>query len=250
MHVGEKKSILFRWEAVLAAFLLILSMAVTLMPVMTASAAVNSVEIVSANGKIEYGSNFSFNINVGGNVPGNVTVEGKGGLSGSYGGKLSDGVLVVPSGIMSFDGKSQPYLLITYTVSGEDEARNETYYFTKEQFTFVGNAPLGNRINVSSSYSTASFYFGQRDAIFTIPFTVNSVKEAQVSITLPTGLTAASYSQPMSINGSSGSVTFKISASDDLATTTTTVGLTIIYYYGKIYKQNTDRTYTEDIDFI
>lgn len=32
MHVGEKKSILFRWEAVLAAFLLILSMAVTLLP--------------------------------------------------------------------------------------------------------------------------------------------------------------------------------------------------------------------------
>ena len=32
MHVGEKKSILFRWEAVLAAFLLILSMAVTILP--------------------------------------------------------------------------------------------------------------------------------------------------------------------------------------------------------------------------
>ena len=32
MHVGEKKSILFRWEAVAAAFLLILSMAVTLLP--------------------------------------------------------------------------------------------------------------------------------------------------------------------------------------------------------------------------
>ena len=32
MHVGEKKSILFRWEAVLAAFLLILSMAVVVLP--------------------------------------------------------------------------------------------------------------------------------------------------------------------------------------------------------------------------
>lgn len=232
MHVGEKKSILFRWEAVLAAFLLILSMAVTLMPVNTASAAVNSVEIDSSNNKIEYGSDFGFNIYIAGDIPGNVTVEGKGGLSGSYGGKLSSGILNIPRGIMSFDGKSQPYLAISYTVSGEQEARNETYYFTKDKFTFTGNEPLGNRINVSSSYSTASFYFGQRDATFTIPFTVNSVKEAQVSITLPTGLTAASYSQPMSISGSNGSVTFKISASDDLATTTTTVGLTITYYYG------------------
>ena len=34
MHVGEKKSILFRWEAVLAAFLLILSMAVVVLPSM------------------------------------------------------------------------------------------------------------------------------------------------------------------------------------------------------------------------
>lgn len=42
MHVGEKKSILFRWEAVLAAFLLILSMAVTLLPYLKVSAAEES----------------------------------------------------------------------------------------------------------------------------------------------------------------------------------------------------------------
>ena len=43
MHVGEKKSILFRWEAVLAAFLLILSMAVTFLPGLKVEAAETAI---------------------------------------------------------------------------------------------------------------------------------------------------------------------------------------------------------------
>lgn len=45
MHVGEKKSILFRWEAVLAAFLLILSMAVVVLPSMGTHAADGNSDI-------------------------------------------------------------------------------------------------------------------------------------------------------------------------------------------------------------
>ena len=230
MHVGEKKSILFRWEAVLAAFLLILSMAVTFLPGLKVEAAETEVKVVQT---ITKGSNFEIQIILGEQSTGNVIVTGKGGLSGSYGGKAdAENKITIPSGYLTFDGVSQPYIEISYTNTSGAQ-RSKTHYFQKDSdFKFEENQPLGNRINVSSSYSTASFYFGQRDATFTIPFTVNSVKEAQVSITLPTGLTAASYSQPMSISGSNGSVTFKISASDDLATTTTTVGLTITYYYG------------------
>ena len=45
MNVGEKKSILFRWEAVLAAFLLILSMAVVVLPSMGTHAADGNSDI-------------------------------------------------------------------------------------------------------------------------------------------------------------------------------------------------------------
>lgn len=45
MHVGEKKSILFRWEAVAAAFLLILSMAVVVLPSMGTHAADGNSDI-------------------------------------------------------------------------------------------------------------------------------------------------------------------------------------------------------------
>ena len=50
MHVGEKKSILFRWEAVLAAFLLILSMAVVVLPRMGVQAADGNSDDSGAGG--------------------------------------------------------------------------------------------------------------------------------------------------------------------------------------------------------
>ena len=81
MHVGEKKSILFRWEAVLAAFLLILSMAVTFLPGLKVEAAETEVKVVQT---ITKGSNFEIQIILGEQSTGNVIVTGKGGLSGSY----------------------------------------------------------------------------------------------------------------------------------------------------------------------
>ena len=50
MHVGEKKSILFRWEAVAAAFLLILSMAVVVLPRMGVQAADGNSDDSGAGG--------------------------------------------------------------------------------------------------------------------------------------------------------------------------------------------------------
>ena len=139
MHVGEKKSILFRWEAVLAAFLLILSMAVTFLPGLKVEAAETAI---IANEVIKEGSDFSLTIVLGEQCTENVTIRGKGGLSGTFIGKTytSDRRTIdVPKKQLTFDGENQPQLVISY-VNASGTSRTKEYTFPESDYKLSGES--------------------------------------------------------------------------------------------------------------
>lgn len=165
MRVGEKQKTLLRWEAVVAAFLMLLSMALVVMPRLEVYA---DATTVTTKEVIKKGSDITLDIVLGETPKGNVTVEGKGGMSGTYGGTAnSEGKLQVPSGFLSFNGSSQPYVVITY-VNEKGTTRTCTYYFQKDtEFEFYSPTveETGDIQILGYNVYPSKLYYGQEAQI-------------------------------------------------------------------------------------
>ncbi|MDY2712873.1 MAG: hypothetical protein SOV73_06045, partial [Candidatus Faecivivens sp.] len=123
MRVGEKQKTLLRWEAIVAAFLMLLSMMLVVMPKLEVYAEISDDKIMIETNpdKIESGSNFSVTISF--EPECNATIENNGGKVNVYSigdisGSVSNGQvesainkdgklyykLYIPSGVFSYNG--------------------------------------------------------------------------------------------------------------------------------------------------
>ena len=226
MRVGEKQKTLLRWEAVVAAFLMLLSMMLVVMPRLEVYADATTVT-VDGNSPIKKGSDFSLTITLGESSKGNVTVEGKGGMSGTYGGTATgdeNKAVNVPKGFLSFDGSSQPYVVITY-VNEKGTTRTCTYYFQKDDFEFYSKT--GNIQILDYKVSPSKLYYGQEaDITVTVKNTGDAASNVSVKLSgLSTGgLTMASGEKDTETHTISSNETYvfkyRIKADEKIGTAT------------------------------
>lgn len=273
MHVGEKKSILFRWEAVLAAFLLVLSMAVTMLPVLNVGAATSvpgsqyGIGIITEPTVIEKGSNFSIYITFSSYSSNGiiqdplvidgytVTVNGVNGLSGSSevtAETRTDGVagyyVYIPAGKFTFDGENEPSIEIK--IKGNSVIYNHTipFRYTPPESSSVSSeepsAPelIGNQITVSKNAFMPEIKAGESKDIM-IPLNATSVVgSAQVTLTMPDGLYLESAAATQTVNFKKGaaSISCRVTAKEDVTDSVAAIGIDSVYSYDN--KQTTEKT--------
>ncbi len=267
MHVGEKKSILFRWEAVLAAFLLILSMAVTLLPGLKAGAANADGIVIETNpGYIESGSNFSvtlyfdtkYNTEIEANG-GNINVYSIGDISGSVAkGEVEYSVdasgvrhykLYVPSGVFTYGGKGN-------IASLDIKIGSNVYTKTFDKTWFIQDstgssepseepsapALIGNQITVSKNAFMPEIKAGESKDIL-IPLNATAVVgSAQVTLTMPEGLYLESASATQTVNFKKGaaSISCRVTAKEDVTDSVAPINIESAFSYdGQQIKETT-----------
>lgn len=265
MHVGEKKSILFRWEAVLAAFLLILSMGVVLLPAIKSSAASGSAIVIETNpSRIVSGSNFSVTVYFGESYNSDITNHGVeiysiGNITGSVKDVAPDTYvnengqtcykLYIPSGQLTYDGKG--------TVASLDIKIGANVYETPFDYrTFwpdetstsepssEPSAPelIGNQITVSKNAFMPEIKAGESKDIM-IPLNATSVVgSAQVTLTMPEGLYLESAAATQTVNFKKGaaSISCRVTAKEDVTDSVAAIGIDSVYSYDN--KQVSEKT--------
>ena len=265
MHVGEKKSILFRWEAVLAAFLLILSMAVTLLPnlnVLAADASTSGISVEFEPKVISEGSKFSLYIKFPHYLAEsgrNIEVNGVNGFSGSSTGKAealngyedSYSYYYIPAGSITFDGKNQP----TLEIKIENDSNVYRYTVPWQNISFTPpesssepssepSAPelIGNQITVSKNAFMPEIKAGESKDIM-IPLNATSVVgSAQVTLTMPDGLYLESAAATQTVNFKKGaaSISCRVTAKEDVTDSVAAIGIDSVYSYDN--KQVSEKT--------
>lgn len=266
MHVGEKKSILFRWEAVLAAFLLILSMAVTLMPNLNVLAWDESFTIETNPNYIKSGNNFSVTLTFPKNL--NTDLEYAGGkvevyAVGCVSGQVADGKvdyvtnedgtrtynLYIPSSVLTYDGKNTKGSLDV-----KIGMKVHTVYFDSSKFildevsdTTIPEEPsapelIGNQITVSKNAFMPEIKAGETKEIL-IPLNATSVVgSAQVTLTMPEGLYLESAAATQTVNFKKGSATIscRVTAKQDVTDSVAAISIDSVYSYDS--KQVSEKT--------
>lgn len=257
MQIGEKKRILVRWEAVVAAFLLVLSMAVVLLPGKDAQAASGSEIVIETNPPvIEAGSNFSVTLYFGetyntdinnfgvqvysiGNITGSVTdlavdtyVNGNGQTCYK---------LYIPSGRLTYDGNGTAASLdIKVGSSVYSKFFSSTWFKPNEtssssQPSEEPSAPalIGNQVTVSKNAFMPEIKAGETKDIL-IPLNATSVVgSAQVTLTMPEGLylESAAATQTVNFKKGSASISCRVTAKQDVTDSVASIGIDSVYSY-------------------
>ncbi len=263
MRIGEKKR-LVRWEAVFAAFLMVMSMAVMVLPGMKVHAE-SGITIETNPGYIESGSNFSvtlyfsqiYNSEIENNG-GKINVYSIGDISGS----VSDGEvefttdsegnrnykLYIPSGVFSYNGIGRTASLdIKIGSSVYKQSFDKTWFVSKDDSSEPSSEPtapelIGNQITVSKNAFMPEIKAGETKDI-QIPLNASSVVgTAQVTLTMPDGLYLESASATQSVNFRKGasSISCKVTAKKDVADSVASIGIASVYEYdSKQVQENT-----------
>ena len=270
MH-GEKKTVLYRYGAVVTALLMLL--AVFVLPVMPMNKVNAGYESVSSNnngisvtlqpGYITADTNFSVYINIkkfGENstyISGvyngaEVTVTGVNGIQNSFKGTIEgskeDGYYIyIPAGTLTYDGKDRngrPQIEINitgqsnvyyYTLSSQE------YGVTREESSGTSEpsepaAPdlIGKQITVAENAFMPEIEAGQTKTI-TIPLEATRVvRNAQVTLAMPEGLYLNSASATQSVSFGSGrkaSISYEVTARSDVTDSVVPITLTSVYEY-------------------
>lgn len=254
MRVGEKQKTLLRWEAVAAAFLMLLSMMLVVMPKIEAHAE-NGITIETNPGYIESGSNFSVTLYF--SQAYNTELENNGGKVNVYSigdisGSVSKGEveytldangnrnykLYIPSGVLSYNGVGQTASLdIKIGSSVYKQTFDRTWFVSKNDSSEPSepSAPelIGNQITVSKNAFMPEIKAGETKEI-QIPLNASAVVgTAQVTLTMPDGLYLESASATQSVNFRKGasSISCKVTAKKDVTDSVASIGIKSVYQY-------------------
>ena len=269
MH-GEKKTVLYRYGAVVTALLMLL--AVFVLPVKkvaawsyydynTDNASSYGIDVSSTPGNIKYGSSFSLYItfkNESGNAKAyegyTVELHGTDGLSGSPAAiqaqkvnasdesDNADTYIYVPAGSLTYDGEKTPILEIK--IKGDSTVYRcvlnhipGTADDDKDDGTDEPDTPpelIGNQITVAENAFMPEIEAGQTKTI-TIPLeATRNVRTAQVTLTMPEGLYLNSASATQTVNfGSSrkASITYEVTASESVTDSVAAISIDSVYEY-------------------
>lgn len=280
MH-GEKKTVFYRYGAVLTAFLMLLAVFVLpVLPLKEASAAgyepvssaTNGISVTLQPGYVTADTNFSVYIDldkisgtenyISGIYNGaKVTVTGVNGIQNSYSGTIqgnaTDGYYIyIPAGTLTYDGKqrdNRPQIEINLT------GQSTVYYYTlsygqyaptKEETSSSEpssepSAPdlIGNQITVAENAFMPEIEAGKSKTI-TIPLeATRNVRTAQVTLTMPEGLYLNSASATQSVSfGSSRRASISYEVSASSSVTDSVVPISIKSVYEYDGKQVSEET--------
>ena len=253
MH-GEKKTVLYRYGAVVTALLMLL--AVFVLPYESAKASdINysspeGISVETSPGVIEEGVKFSFYVKFYNNIaPDGTDVElhGIGGLSGDCTDKTepwqtsgSTTYIYVPAGSFTFDGKNAPRLEIKIKGNSQIYTVGMSCRYTVPEDSSSSSEPdtppelIGNQITVAENAFMPEIEAGQTKTI-TIPLeATRNVRTAQVTLTMPEGLYLNSASATQTVNfGSSrkASITYEVTASESVTDSVAEISIDSVYEY-------------------
>ena len=269
MH-GEKKTVLYRYGAVITALLMLL--AVFVLPVMKAYGdnTTPGIDVKTTPGVLQKDNAFSIYITFRNESDNRaqapkwstVEVNGIGGLSGSFSatteevnvteskGSVRDTYLYIPAGKFTYNGTDRPAMEIkiqgnsevfTISLSGEITPPDDG----KDEPSSEPSAPdlIGNQITVAENAFMPEIEAGKSKTI-TIPLeATRNVRTAQVTLEMPTGLYLNSASATQSVSfGSSrrASISYEVTAASDVTDSVVPIKLTSIFEYDD--KQVTETT--------
>ena len=264
MRVGEKQKTLLRWEAVAAAFLMLLSMMLVVMPGLkahaSAKAAYYGISVETTPTTIEEGSNFSFyirfskyNNDTEGPVAvkgSNVTISGVEGMRGKATVTVEDdgsgAYVYLPAGSFTYDGKKRPQLELKIDGNSTVYIADFSYWLSPDTSSESSepSAPelIGNQITVSKNAFMPEIKAGETKEI-QIPLNASAVVgTAQVTLTMPDGLYLESASATQSVNFRKGasSISCKVTAKKDVTDSVASIGIDSVYEYdNKQVKEST-----------
>lgn len=271
MH-GEKKTVLYRYGAVVTALLMLL--AVLVLPGVKArginyypddDVRNHNISVDVTRSRIEVGKTFSLYINFNStSIKGGYAINlyGANGLSGSYETKAvavdsstdAPTYVYVPAGTFTFDGKNAPILEIQ--ISGDSTIYRYRFHNcdiiwgdgtdTGDDGDDEPDTPpelIGNQITVAENAFMPEIEAGQTKTI-TIPLeATRNVRTAQVTLEMPDGLYLNSASATQTVNfGSSrkSSISYEVTAASDVKDSVVAIKITSIYdYYDKATTENT-----------
>lgn len=276
MH-GEKKTVFYRYGAVLTAFLMLL--AVLVLPVLPLKQA-NAANYVNINDNGQTGisvstqpnlntiftadTNFSIYLTIDSNKinyisnGSGVTVTGVDGMTGTYDGSVytteansKQMYVYIPAGSIKYGGKEwSPGIEIKF------DSNSNVYYYTfsnckptpEETSSEPSSEPsapdlIGNQITVAENAFMPEIEAGKSKTI-TIPLeATRNVRTAQITLEMPTGLYLNSASATQSVSfGSSrrASISYEVSAASDVTDSVVPIKLTSVFEYDD--KQVTETT--------
>lgn len=261
MH-GEKKTVLYRYGAVVTALLMLL--AVFVLPGAKVHGAdfpnddvrYNNIRVSATPNRIEVGKTFSLYINFDNNaIKGGYAINlyGANGLSGSYETKAvavdsntdAPTYVYVPAGTFTFDGKNAPILEIQ--ISGDSKIYRYRFHNCDiiwgdgtdngDDGDDEPDTPpelIGNQITVAENAFMPEIEAGKSKTI-TIPLeATRNVRTAQVTLTMPEGLYLNSASATQTVNfGSSrkASITYEVSAASSVTDSVVPITIKSVYEY-------------------
>ena len=261
MH-GEKKTVLYRYGAIVTALLMLL--AVFVLPGAKVHGAdfpnddvrYNNIRVSATPNRIEVGKTFSLYINFDNNaIKGGYAINlyGANGLSGSYETKAvavdsntdAPTYVYVPAGTFTFDGKNAPILEIQ--ISGDSKIYRYRFHNCDiiwgdgtdngDDGDDEPDTPpelIGNQITVAENAFMPEIEAGQTKSI-TIPLeATRNVRTAQVTLTMPEGLYLNSASATQTVNfGSSrkASITYEVTASESVTDSVAAISIDSVYEY-------------------
>lgn len=257
MRVGEKQKTLLRWEAVVAAFLMLLSMMLVVMPGLKAHAseyaAAYGISVETTPTTIEEGSNFSFYIRFStykkqnveyaalASKGSNVTISGVEGMRGKATVTVEDdgsgAYVYLPAGSFTYDGKKRPQLELKIDGNSTVYIADFSYWLSPDTSSESSepSAPdlIGNQITVSKNAFMPEIKAGETKEI-QIPLNASAVVgTAQVTLTMPDGLYLESASATQSVNFRKGasSISCKVTAKKDVTDSVASIGIKSVYQY-------------------
>ena len=241
MRVGEKQKTLLRWEAVVAAFLMLLSMMLVVMPGLKAhavsyvDASSHGVSVEFNPSKLKPGSSFTANVTFDGSMvfpsESKVTITGYNGISGSYKEKVSTS-LYVPKGKLTYDGVVEGDNPPMLEIKVDGNAYVYQYTLSTSQFEYdqpVTPTPSGNLEIADYTVSPSKLYYGQEASITVTVKNTGDAAVSGVSVKLgglsTGGLTMASGEKDTDsvstiLAGGSYTFRFRVKADEKIATST------------------------------
>ena len=265
MRVGDKQKTLLRWEAVVAAFLMLLSMMLVVMPdVMAADSNKPEVTYSSSSNRILVDPSDRLQTVAYGNPPTSIIIP--------YTSEVTDSkaqfTVSMPSGLyLRNTASTQSFVLsnsgtfpsfaveadesvktgivpITLSVvyhkaDGTETTETITYsvqvinYSSEESSTPSAPELIGNQITVSKNAFMPEIKAGETKEI-QIPLNASAVVgTAQVTLTMPDGLYLESASATQSVNFRKGasSISCKVTAKKDVTDSVASIGIKSVYQY-------------------